>query len=634
MLFALALAFPGPAAANPPESGWPQWGGVHRNFHVDSTGLADTWPPSGPRRLWKRRLGEGYSGVAVVNGKLFTMYRRDGREVVAALDAGTGKTLWEHSYPAPFLPGTDLEHGPGPHTTPLVVAGHVCTTGVTGILHCLRADTGKVEWKHHLLEEFDGTVLFRGYSASPIAYEDTVIVPVGGAGHAAMAFRLQDGTVAWQAQDFQISHASPILVAAGGRDHLVVLASKVIAGLDPADGKLIWRLPHPLGGGHVASTPIWGDDDRLFFSAAYTGGSACVQVRREGDTITARQEWYTTRMRVHHSNAIRVGDHVYGSSGDFGPKIFTALDVSTGKIVWRDRALSRSSCVYAHGKLIVLEEDGHLALATVSPTGLEVRSKVELFEGRAWTPPSLVGSTLYVRNRKDIMALDLAVASGWTEVLADSFRLWRSTTHVAVSGEPYDVPVGWTIIPRPASAERTWKWARLDGARDPRFAERSYAVTNGTGLPDCWFTRVLSYLSGPGFEVEVLAMNYGKSPALLTIRVVDDHGAGHEGMFSLGVEDSPNQIRHVNPTDTSAPSRVLVASDVDLPGLERGVARRLRLSWRDGHLVLRCDDQVLAKVRADARQYSAVQFLAPRGRLILDDFRMRADVVKPESVSR
>ena len=101
-----------PAPA-PPE--WPGWGGPRRNFTSDAVGLADSWPEDGPTRLWSRPLGGGHSSILVDRGRLFTQYRppeggepdawRE-EEVVVALDAATGRTLWEHRYPAPLAAST------------------------------------------------------------------------------------------------------------------------------------------------------------------------------------------------------------------------------------------------------------------------------------------------------------------------------------------------------------------------------------------------------------------------------------------------------------------------------------------------------------------------------------------------
>ncbi|HLW76858.1 MAG TPA: PQQ-binding-like beta-propeller repeat protein, partial [Bryobacteraceae bacterium] len=147
---------------------WPQYGGPHRNFMVDSTGLADKWPAAGPRKLWSRALGEGYSEISADGGQLFTMVRRGSQEVVISLDAATGKTLWEHPYNSPEN-GMALENGPGPHTTPLIVGDRVYTTGINALLNCLDKKTGKLVWSKDLYKEFPGaTQMDRGYSTSPL----------------------------------------------------------------------------------------------------------------------------------------------------------------------------------------------------------------------------------------------------------------------------------------------------------------------------------------------------------------------------------------------------------------------------------------------------------------------------------
>jgi len=112
-------------------------------------------------------------------------------------------------------------------------------------------------------------------------------------------------------------------------------------------------------------------------------------------------------MRVHKDNAIRIGDYIYGSSGDFGPAFFTAVEAKTGTILWQDRSFAKASFLYADGKFIILDEDGNLALATASPAGLKVHSKIGLLKNLAWTVPTLVGTKLFIRDRKTIMALDL-----------------------------------------------------------------------------------------------------------------------------------------------------------------------------------------------------------------------------------
>ncbi len=401
----LILTFALPCSAR---GDWPQWGGPLRDFKVAGVKLADAWPEAGPHQSWRRSLGDGYSSIVSAKGRLYTMFRRDEREHVVALDAQTGETIWQHSYEVQFLEGTNVEEfGPGPLSTPLVVGDRLCAVGVTGVLHCLDVEDGAVLWKHDLVGELRGTNLYRGYSASPIAYKDTVILPVGGPGRGLVAFRIGDGSVAWQKQDFAISHVSPIMVKVGDKDQLVVVAEKLIVGVDPLTGQLQWQHAHPILGGYVSSTPVWGNDGRLFFSAAYGEGSRCLLVQREHEKTAVKETWHNGRMRVHHSNVIRVGDVLYGSSGDFAALSFAAVDVKSGKLLWRRRQLGRANCVYADGKFIVLGENGMLLLATMTPKDVIVHSEVQLFDGRAWTAPSLDGNRLYIRNREEIMAIVL-----------------------------------------------------------------------------------------------------------------------------------------------------------------------------------------------------------------------------------
>jgi outer membrane protein assembly factor BamB len=386
---------------------WPQWGGPHRNFQSDAKGLADSWPATGPKQLWTRSLGEGYSAISIDGDRLFTMYRRGTEEVVIAMDANTGKTIWEYKYGAAFRPGMSMENGPGPHSTPLIAGGQLYTVGINGMFHCFDKKMGKLLWSHDLLKEYGGTPMGRGYSSSPIAYRNLVLVTVGEKGHAVMAFEQKDGSVVWKNQDFKNSGSSPVLIKVDGLDQLVIFMSDEIAGLNPLNGDLQWKYPHKTDWGLNLSTPVWGDDNLLFCSSAYSGGSEVFQITRSGNQTSAKQLWFMKQMRLHHGNAIRIGDYIYGSSGDFGPAPLTAVHVKTGKIAWQDRSFSKANLVYADGKLIAVEEDGNVALAKVSPEGLQVISKAALLRSNAWTAPSLAGTKLYLRDRSTIMALDL-----------------------------------------------------------------------------------------------------------------------------------------------------------------------------------------------------------------------------------
>jgi len=405
--FAALLLFVTAAPAQAQSSDWAQWGGPQRNFKSEAKGLAASWPAAGPRRVWQRELGEGYSAIAAEHGMLFTMYRKGENEIVIALDAATGKTVWEYSYAAPFSPAYDMSNGPGPHATPLVTGNFVFSSGATGKLHCLDKKNGKVLWSHDLLNEFHGTLRVNGYSCSPITYKDKVVMLVGGQASSLVAFNQKDGAVAWKKHDFRNSTSSPIIINVDGQDQLVAFMYGEVVGVDPNNGNLLWSHAHPVDYGLNTTTPVWGPDNLLFISSGYDGGSRVIKLSRAGEKTTAEELWAHRLMRIHFTNAIRVGDVVYGSSGDFGPAPFTAIDVKSGKVLWRNRTFPRASFLLADGRFIILDEDGQLLLATPTAEGLTINSKVALLSNQSWTVPSLAGTRLYLRDRKNMMALEL-----------------------------------------------------------------------------------------------------------------------------------------------------------------------------------------------------------------------------------
>lgn len=386
---------------------WTRWGGPHGNFKTDVKGLANSWPEGGPRRLWGRELGDGYSSILAEKGTLYTMYRRGAQEVVIAMSADSGKTLWEYGYDAPFTDAYNLEQGPGPRATPVIAGDLLFAAGATGKFHCLDKKTGKVKWSHDMYTELKGFVRARGYTCSPIAYKDTVIALVGAVGGSVMAFNQKTGAIVWKKHDYKLAYASPILINVSGQDQLVAYMLYELVGLDPNNGELLWTYTHKNSEGVNASTPVWGDDNLLFCSSAYDGGSAVIRLTRDGNRTTVQEVWSHRLMRMHFGNVIRVGDTLYGTSGDFGPTPLTAIDVKTGQLLWRDRSLAKAELIYADGRLIAVDEDGHLTLATPTPTGLKIHSKAELLKSNAWTPPTLVGTTLYVRDRRTVQAFDL-----------------------------------------------------------------------------------------------------------------------------------------------------------------------------------------------------------------------------------
>jgi outer membrane protein assembly factor BamB len=410
-------------AAQSRQPEWPGWGGPTRDFVSPSRGLATSWPASGPAKAWTRPLGEGHSSIAVDNGRLYTMYRPPSgnrrqfvaEEVVVSLDAATGRTVWEHRFPA-SLETMNFSRGAGPHATPLVAGDRLFAASTDKQFFALEKTSGKVLWSHHFVKEFGAPpnqmrwAVMPGYAPSPIAYRDLVIAMSGGKNYGVIAFRQDTGQVAWHAGDFadDISPASPILITLDGQEQLVVTSGDGIHGFAPATGAHLWSHAFPTRSGVNIQTPVWSATDRtLFLSAAYDGGGRLLQLSMADGRTSARQLWFNTRLRVHFTNVARTGDVIVGSSGDFGSAFLTALDAKTGEMLWRDRTFQKAHFIQADGKVILFDEDGTLALVTFSREGMTVHAKAVVATATSWTVPSLAGTRLYIRDRVSIMAIEL-----------------------------------------------------------------------------------------------------------------------------------------------------------------------------------------------------------------------------------
>ncbi len=386
---------------------WMQWGGPKQDFKAKSRGLADKWGEDGPKKLWNRDLGEGYSSILVDDGRLYTMYRPAEQEAVVCLDAKTGKTIWEYKYDSSPAPGHGDQFGRGPRSTPLIVGDRIYTIGVSGVMHCLNKQDGTVYWTHELWKELGGNVLNHGYSSSPIAYKDTVIALVGGEGASVVAFDQTTGKVAWKKNDFKNSYSTPMVIKLKGKDHLVTFMAEEIIGIDPSNGDFKWKYDISNQWKQNVCLPIWDAKSRTLFFSVSGPGSRGLKLTRRGDSVETQEIWTARKIQFYHVTSVKIGDYVYGSTGGGAPHFFSAINMKTGKIAWRKRGFSKATCVFADGKLIILDEDGQLGLASATPETFTVHSKFKLFDDVSWTVPTIVGKTMYVRDKHKIMALDL-----------------------------------------------------------------------------------------------------------------------------------------------------------------------------------------------------------------------------------
>jgi outer membrane protein assembly factor BamB len=395
-----------------PDADWLQWGGPTRDFHVPAKGLAETWPDFGPRQLWKRPLGDGYSAVLARDGKLFTLYRPAAKqEAVVCLDAKTGETVWEDKYSITPWADADRSFGEGPNATPLLAGDRLIAVGISGQLRCLEAATGKLLWAKDLPAEYGRAKRKEeyGFTGTPVRAGKAVVIAVGGEKHAVVALAPTTGRQLWTSDRYDgASYAAPVLATLAGREQVVFMTPTEVVGINAGSGKHLWRHSCKNKYENNCTSPLVWPDDHLWVATQMDGGTRLLKLTRDGDGVAVQEVWNNPKVKVFHWNVVRIRDHVYGSFGGSASSLLGAVEWKTGKFAWDQRGLHAATGLYADGKWLLLDSNGQLALATVSPKGIDILSSAQVTDRVSWRAPTLVGTSLYVRDRKHVLALDLA----------------------------------------------------------------------------------------------------------------------------------------------------------------------------------------------------------------------------------
>ncbi|MFP5284314.1 MAG: PQQ-binding-like beta-propeller repeat protein [Thermoanaerobaculia bacterium] len=391
----LALLAAGRAAA----LDWPQFRGVNRDGVSAETDLPRSWPAEGPQVVWKRAIGEGYSGISVAGGRLYTMDSDATTEYVLALEAGSGKEVWR----VPAGPKLIDDMGNGPRTTPTLDGGTVYAMGSHGRLLALKAADGAKVWEVDLPQAFGAKRPTWGYSGSPLIDGDLLILEAGGKeGWGVVAFEKATGKVRWGALDGDAAYASPVAMTIGGIRQYVMprrAGSQTVA-LRP-DGAVLWTHPGPFS---VIASALFVPPDKVYVSGGDDAGAVLMRIKTEDGRATVEELWKTRAMKNHFNNAVLVGDHLYG----FDNATFKCLSVATGEPAWASRGLGKGSLLAADGDLlIVLSDQGTLLLVEANPGAYTELARFQAMEGKAWTAPALADGRLYLRDQDEIVALEM-----------------------------------------------------------------------------------------------------------------------------------------------------------------------------------------------------------------------------------
>jgi outer membrane protein assembly factor BamB len=414
-------------------SDWPRFLGPTGDSVSTEKGIVTPWPEEGPRLVWHRRLGIGYAMPSISRGRLFLFDRVGNRARLNCWKSETGEPLWTFDYPTEYR--DYYGYNGGPRCCPVVDGDRVYIYGAEGLLHCVRAEDGKLIWKADLNADFHVLQNFFGVGSTPVVEGDLLLVQVGGSpsegaktvfdepkgnGSGIVALNKYTGKVRYQATDELASYSSPVLATIGGRRWCFLFARGGLVGLDPGSGKVDFHYPwraRNLESVNAGNPVVVGN--RVFISETYGPGSALLEVK-PGDC----KEIWTDRdkglreksMQCHWNTPIHVDGYLYGCSGRHLENAeLRCIELATGKVMWRERGMTRTSLLLVDKHFICLGEDGILRLLKVNPNRYEEVSKVELklpggeplLKEPCWAAPILSHGLLYVRGADRLVCLEL-----------------------------------------------------------------------------------------------------------------------------------------------------------------------------------------------------------------------------------
>lgn len=407
MLVTSALLVPSTLFAKFDE--WPKWLGPNGDGISHET-IDDHWPAGGPRKIWEKKVGYGFSSPIGFDGRIYLFSQEGRNDTLTAFDAGTGNVVWNQSYtgtiPADMTQAKNGANGlPLPLATPAIDEGRIYTYGGGGDLVCRNLKDGAEVWRLNVLKETGEQILAWNEASSPLVTEKFVYVQGGKKGPTAVAVDKATGKIAWKSQANTVGgYAAPILVDVDGTKQLIVFAGDQLYGMDPETGKTIWGTPWKTSYDVNASTPIYRDH-HLFISSGYGHGAMMLTLSPNG----AKEDFAEAdkAIALKFQPAILDGDYLYCNSGG----TLQCAHWPDLKIQWENRMHlgDGGTIVRVSGDLLIaLSERGKLELARATPKGAQVLSQAPLFDfGTTWSTPLVYRGKLYAMGQDTLVCLDL-----------------------------------------------------------------------------------------------------------------------------------------------------------------------------------------------------------------------------------
>ena len=336
---------------------YPQFLGPHRNGVVTSIKLNLDWETHPPKLVWRRPVGAGWSGFAIVGNTAITQEQEGDWEKVVAYDLHTGEVLWSHQDQARYYAAPA---GLGPRATPTISGNSVYTVGSTGILNCLDFETGEQLWTTNIFEENRAEPPPWGISISPLVLDKLVIVSAGGA----VAYHKETGKIAWTGHRTQSGYSSPMLTTFAGTEQVVIFNQGVITAHEPLTGELLWKQPWVKTYAECVAQPVPLPDDQLLVSTGYGAGAKLFQIsRNNADKFNVATIWESIYLKAKFTNIIYYQNYLYGL--DDG--IFACINPVDGKRQWKRGRYGHGQTLLISDILLVLTESGEVVLVETRP---------------------------------------------------------------------------------------------------------------------------------------------------------------------------------------------------------------------------------------------------------------------------
>jgi len=379
---------------------WPQWRGPRRDGTLTSFVEPKVWPETLTQR-WKITVGEGYSTPIVVGNRVYQFSRQQENEVMRAIDAASGKVVWEKSYAAPFeMVSATKRHGPGPKSTPTYADGRLFTFGMSSIITAWDAASGKELWRKPA-----GPLQPQFHTAmSPLVDGGQVILHIGGDRNGALtAFDVATGAVKWEWKGDGPAYGSPIIAEIGGARQLLLFSQQNFVGVNPANGQLLWSVPFEARSTTNSITPLVSGN-MVIVSGQGKPLTAYVVANR-GGKWSADLAWENPQLSMSFSNGVLVNDAIFSMSPLNSGQFFWA-DVKSGKTLWTSppRQAGNAAITRFGDLLFVLKDDGQLMIGRANPSGFEPLKTYTVASSATWPPPVISGNRIFVKD-VDTLAL-------------------------------------------------------------------------------------------------------------------------------------------------------------------------------------------------------------------------------------